>query len=379
MSMLSRAMAIAHKETKELLRDKVYLGMAFAVPVVLLLLFGYGLSLDVKHLPIAFQDNDRSAISRDYIDSFVHSEYFDLISTTDSAEEVERMFAAGRVRVVIDIPADFSRQLTSLAPVSVGVTIDGSFPARAGVIQAYVGAINAQYNASLLRDFVSDLGLGDAISSPVGVDMSYWYNPSLESINMVVPGMLVLILMLFPAILGSLVVVREKEAGTIYNLYACPARRWEILLGKALPYITVSFLDYLLIFAMSIWLFDVRFIGDFWVLSIAALLYSICTVGIGLLFSVLVRTQLAAMLLTFLTTVTPAFNYSGFLSPVSSMDSVGQGIAYLIPATYFMEMVRGVYLKGLGFDYYWPALLTLAAYTVVIYSISLLVFRKRVG
>lgn len=377
--MLNRSRAIIRKETRELLRDPVYLGMAFIVPVVLLLLFGYGMSLDVKHLPITFIDHDRSPYSRDYIDGFIHSEQFDFIGLANDADQADHWLRSGRARVIIDIPPDFGRRLAGQRQVAVGVTVDGSFPTRAGVIIAYVNAISAQYNQRLLFEYAGRLGMQAGLAQPLTMDISVWYNPSLESINMVVPGMIVLILMLFPAILGALVVVREKEAGTIFNLYASPAARWEIILGKATPYIAVAFLDYLIIYAMSIWLFDVRFIGSFWVLSAGALLYSACTIGIGVMFSVLMRTQLAAMLITFLATMTPAFNYSGFISPVASMDAVGQFIAHLIPATYFMGMVRGVYLKGLGFDFFWPDLLALAVYTAVVYCLTWLFLRKRIG
>ncbi len=376
--MFERTLAIVRKETRELLRDPVYLGMAFVVPVVLLLLFGYGLSLDVKHLPVAFIDHDRSPASRAYIDGFVHSEYFDFLGLPEESE-AEQWLRSGRARVLIDIPPGFGRDLAGNRPVAVGVTVDGSFPARAGVIVAYVTAIGAQYNQRLLADYAGRLGRPGALAQPLEMNVAVWYNPTLESINMIVPGMIVLILMMFPAILGALVVVREKEAGTIFNLYASPAARWEILLGKALPYIAVAFLDYLIIYAMSIWLFQVRFIGSFWVLSAGALLYSACTIGIGVMFSVLMRTQLAAMLITFLATMTPAFNYSGFISPVASMDPQGQFIAHLIPATYFMGMVRGVYLKGLGFDFFWPDLLALAVYTLVVYALAWALFRKRIG
>jgi len=376
--MLDRSLAIIRKETRELLRDPIYLGMAFVIPVVLMLLFGYGLSMDVKHLPIAFVDHERSPYSRDYIDSFVNSDYFDFIGLLDDPEQADHWMRSGRARVIIDIPPDFGRKLTSNKPTTIGVTVDGSFPTRAGVIIAYVTAINAQYNERLLSNFASQLGRSGQLRAPVQVNTSYWYNPTLESINMIVPGMMVLILMLFPAILGALVVVREKESGTIFNLYASPVYRWEIILGKAVPYITVAFLDYLIIFAMSIFLFQVRFTGSFWVLSSAALLYSICTIGIGLLFSIIMRTQLSAMLITFLATVTPAFNYSGFLSPVSSMDQLGQFIAHLIPATYFMEVVRGVYLKGLGLGFFWPNLLALTIYTLVVYSLAWSLLIKRI-
>ena len=377
--MFNRVFAIIRKETRELLRDPVYLGLAFVVPMVLMLLFGYGLSMDVKHLPIAFVDHDRSTFSRDYIDGFVNSEYFDFIGVLENNAQAEKGIKSGHTRVIIDIPPDFGRQLSSNHPVAVGVTIDGSFATRAEVIRAYVIAINALFNERLLSNFIMRRGTAQGPMMPVQMDMTVWYNPSLESINFVVPGMLVLILMLYPALLGALLVVREKETGTIFNFYASPVFRWEILLGKAFPYIVVAFLDYLMIYAMSIWLFNVRFIGDFWVLSSAALLYSICSIGIGLLISVLTKTQLAAMLITFLSTMTPAFNYSGFMTPVSSMDATGQFIAHLIPATYFMDIVRGTYLKGLGFDYFWPNLLALGIYTVVLYGLSWLFLKKRIG
>ena len=377
--MFNRVFSIIRKETRELLRDPVYLGLAFVVPMVLMLLFGYGLSMDVKHLPIAFVDHDRSTFSRDYIDGFVHSEYFDLVGVLENNAQAEEGIKSGRTRVIIDIPPDFGRQITSNRPVAVGVTVDGSFATRAEVTRAYIIAIHMLYNERLLSDFIMRRGTAPRPMMPVQMDMTVWYNPSLESINFVVPGMLVLILMLYPALLGALLVVREKEAGTIFNFYASPVFRWEILLGKALPYIIVAFLDYLMIYAMSIWLFQVRFIGDFWVLSSAALLYSICSIGIGLLISVLTRTQLAAMLITFLTTMTPAFNYSGFMTPVSSMDATGQFIAHLIPATYFMDIVRGTYLKGLGFDFFWPDLLALGIYTIVLYGLSWFFLKKRIG
>lgn len=377
--MFNRVFSIIRKETRELLRDPVYLGLAFVVPMVLMLLFGYGMSMDVKHLPIAFVDHDRSTFSRDYIDGFVHSEYFDFIGVLENNAQAEEGIKSGHARVIIDIPPDFGRQLTGNQPVVVGVTVDGSFATRAEVIRAYVIAIHVLYNERLLSDFIMRRGTATGPIMPVQMDMTVWYNPSLESINFVVPGMLVLILMLYPALLGALLVVREKEAGTIFNFYASPVYRWEILLGKALPYIVVAFLDYLMIYAMSIWLFQVRFIGDFWVLSSAALLYSICSIGIGLLISVLTRTQLAAMLITFLSTMTPAFNYSGFMTPVSSMDATGQFIAHLIPATYFMGIVRGTYLKGLGFDFFWPDLLALGIYTLVLYGLSWLFLKKRIG
>ena len=377
--MLERVPAIAKKEARELLRDPIYLGLAFVIPMIMILLFGFGLILDVKHLPVAFVDHDGSPWSRDYRDRFVHSEYFDLVGVLDRRSEVEEWLRTGQARVIIDLPPDFGRDLARGRPTAVGVTVDGSFPSRAAIITGYVSAINALYNQQLLTALASRHTQPGTSLLPVQVNLSVWYNPTLESKNAVVPGLLVLILMLFPALLGALLIVREKESGTIFNLYASPTGRMEIILGKLLPYLAVAMLDYFMIFAVSRWIFEVRFTGSFFVLTAGAVLYSVCTIGIGLLISILTRSQLAAMFTTFLVTMTTAFNYSGFVTPVASMDAVGQFIAQLIPATHFMTVVRGSYLKGFGFGYYWPQLGALAVYTLVVYSAAWLFLRKRIG
>jgi ABC-type multidrug transport system permease subunit len=377
--MLERVPAIAVKETRELLRDPIYLGLAFVIPMIMILLFGFGLSLDVNHLPVVFVDHDASPWSRDYRDRFVHSEYFDLIGVLDRRDEADEWLRTGRARVIVDVPPDFGRDLARGRGTQVGITVDGSFPNRAAVIIGYVTAINGLYNQQLLVDLAERRGETGTSLLPVQVNTSVWYNPTLESKNAVVPGLLVLILMLFPALLGALLIVREKESGTIFNLYASPTGRMEIILGKLLPYLGVAMIDYFLIFAMSRWVFDVRFTGSFLVLTAGAALYAVCTIGIGLLISILTRSQLAAMFTTFLVTLTTAFNYSGFITPVASMDAIGQFIAQLIPATHFMTVVRGSYLKGFGFGYYWPQLGALALYTLVVYFLAWRSLRKRIG
>jgi len=374
-----RALAIARKETRQLLRDPAYLGLAIVVPLLLILLLGYQLSLDVKGLLVAVVDHDRSRWSREYVDGLVHSEYFRLVGMLDSPEEAREWVRSGRARVVIDIPPDFGRRLSAGRPATLGVTVDGSFPARGQIGTGYVEAINALYNQRLLREHLARHGAGDDRLWPVQMELAVWYNPTLESKNFIVPGMLVVILMIFPPLLSALLIVRERESGTILNLYCSPAGRWDILAGKALPYVAVSFLDFLLIFAASIWLFRVRFVGAVWVLVAGALLYSVCTVGLGLLISTLTRSQLAAMLATFLGAVAPAFTFSGIFTPPASLDAVGRFVSRLIPATYFMDIVRGSYLKGGGVVAYVPSLLILMLYCVVIYVAAWLALRKRLG
>jgi ABC-2 type transport system permease protein len=362
-----RVLAIARKEARLLLRDPVYLGLAFGVPLLFIVLLGYQLSLDVKGLLVAVVDHDRSPWSREYVDGFVHSEYFHLAGMPDSAAQGREWIRSGRARVVLDIPPDFGRRLAAGETAAVGVTVDGSFPSRGQIVIGYVEAVSALYNQRLLRAALAGRGLGDRSVWPVQMDVSIWYNPTLQSKNFIVPGMLVVIMMIFPPLLSALLIVRERESGTILNLYCSPVGRAEILAGKALPYVAVSFLDYLVIFLVSVGLFRVRFVGSFAVLSAGALLYSVCTVGIGLMISAVTRTQLAAMLATFLGAVAPAFTFSGIFAPVASQDAVGRVMARLIPATYFMDVVRGSYLAAL------------VVYALVVYAVAWLVLRKRVG
>jgi ABC-2 type transport system permease protein len=374
-----RVLAIARKETRLLLRDPVYLGLAFGVPLLFIVLLGYQLSLDVKGLLVAVVDHDRSPWSREYVDGFVHSEYFHLAGMPDSAAQGREWIRSGRARVVLDIPPDFGRRLAAGETAVVGVTVDGSFPSRGQIVIAYVEAVSALYNQRLLRQALAGRGLGDQSVWPVQMDVSIWYNPTLESKNFIVPGMLVVIMMIFPPLLSALLIVRERESGTILNLYCSPVGRAEILAGKALPYVAVSFLDYLVIFLVSVGLFRVRFVGSLTVLSAGALLYSVSTVGIGLMISAVTRTQLAAMLATFLGAVAPAFTFSGIFAPVASQDAVGRVVARLIPATYFMDVVRGSYLKGGGASPYAGNLVALVVYALVVYAVAWLVLRKRVG
>ncbi|MBZ5502024.1 MAG: ABC transporter permease [Acidobacteriia bacterium] len=377
--MHSRILAIVRKETREVLRDPIYLGLAIAVPVVVMTLLGLGFVLDVKNLPVAFYDQDRSSLSREYIYSFTNSEYFHLVGLVNDPAQLDHMIRSAEVRAVVVIPPDFSRKLSAGKPATVQILVDGSFATRALVVTGYVAAIDAQFNAQLAADYLARRGVVATTLLPVSVEGRVWYNPSLETKNSIVPGLLVINLMFYPSLLAALVVVREKERGTIFNLYCSPVRRWEVIVGKAVPYIGVALADYFLLFALSMVVFQVRFVGNFFVLTLAALLYICCCVGLGLVISVLCRTQVAAILITFVGLMTPSMLFSGMLTPIASMDRSAQMISRVIPASYFMGMARGVFLKGLGFYYYIPDFLTLCAFAFVVYGIAIIAFRKKVG
>ncbi|MBT9139301.1 MAG: Ribosome-associated ATPase [Syntrophomonadaceae bacterium] len=326
-----------------------------------------------------FYDLDRSAVSREYMHSFTNSEYFRFVGLAKNYKEVDHVIRSGKVRVVVVIPPDFSRRLNEGRPAQVQFLVDGSFPWRAEVVKGYVSVINFLFNQKMVTEYFSEKGQAEVVAFPISVEGRAWYNPALESKNFIIPGLLVTTLMFFPALLAALVVVREKESGTIFNLYCSPARPWEVVAGKAVPYITVAFISYIIIFLMSVMLFKVRFTGNFFVLTLGAIPYISCTIGIGLFVSIISRTQVAAMIITFLITVVPAFLYSGFLSPITSQDMTGQIVSRFIPATYFMGMVRGVYLKGLGVNYYVWDVATLMLYAAIVYTIAIASFKKRIG
>jgi ABC-2 type transport system permease protein len=377
--MHSRLFAIIRKETREVLRDPLYLVLAIAVPVVVMTLLALGFVLDVKNLPVAFDDEDRSPLSREYMASFTNSEYFRLTTAAASATELNRMIEAGAVRAGVVIPPDFSRRLSGGGVATVQVLVDGSFPSRALVASGYISAIDAQFNARLLAAYLARKGLVRGAVVPVSVDGRVWFNPSLETKNSLVPGLLVISLMFYPSLLAALVIVREKERGTIFNLYCSPVSRWEVIVGKAVPYIGLAFFVYVLLFALSLFAFHVRFVGNPLVLTVAALLYITACIGFGLVISVLCTTQVAAMLVTFIFLMTPSMLFSGLMTPISSMEPSAQVVSRFIPASYFMAMVRGVFLKGLGFGHYGYDMLTLGAFAVVVYTVATLGFRKRAG
>ncbi len=376
--MLFRLITILGKEFKELFRDPLYLTFALIVPAVIIILMGYGLILDVKNIPVSFIDYDRTQLSREYRFSFTNSEYFRFYKLIDSYRDAEELIKSGECRIIIVIPPDFSRKLYSGKPSQVQVLIDGSFPMRAEVMKGYVSAINNQFNEKLLNDYTGKQGI-TKINFPISVETRAWYNPALESKNFVLPGELVTTLMFYSVLLASLIVVREKESGSIFNLYCSPVKPWEVVFGKAIPYITVSFVTYLIIFALTVGLFKTKFIGSFLFLTISTIIYLFCTVGVGILISILSKSQITAMLIAFLGTIIPSFIYSGYFSPITSMSETGQLISKTIPASYFMGIVRGVYLKGIGIESYFTELISLVIYASIVYTLAILSFRKRIG
>jgi len=371
-----RLYAVVSKEVKEILRDRLYILMAFVVPVLLTIMFGYGLTLDVKNIPFAVFDLNRSSLSREYLDRLGRSQYFTLQDYVTRPAPLEEGLIRGSLRLGLIIPPEFDRRLYLGQESEIQALIDGAFPDRAETIRSYLEFISLEFN----RDVLAGGRPPGLIPEPqIAVETRAWFNSTLESKNFIVPGLLAANLFFYPALLASIAVVREKESGSIFNIYCSPIRRWEYVVGKVIPYWVIGIINFILLFLLAIYLFAVPFRGSFVFLTLAAVLYlGVCT-SLGLLMSILFKTQVAAMLITTVITLIPAFIYSGFFISVPSMGAEARFMAYILPVTYFMEVVRGVFLKGLGLRQYVLNLLILAGFLAAFVGLSIHKLKKRVG
>lgn len=377
-----RIIAVAAKEWREIVRDRLFFGLAFVVPAVLMLIFGYGLSLDVENVPLAISDHDRTPLSREYAYQFTGSRYFHFNGYAADERQLDLLLKDGRIRAAIIIPPNFQRNLRAGRAAHVQILIDGTIPSRTQTTKGYIAAINSDFSLQLLAQHLArlrGLSLEDARErvQPVRLEVRYLYNQSVKSVWSLAPKLVMLVLLFVPPLLTAVGVVREKETGSIYNIYASTVGRGEFLIGKLMPYVAISAIDVLVLSLLATQVFGAPFKGDPLFFLFASILFVTCTTGIGLLVSLLVRTQLAATVVTVILTMVPALEYSGFLVPVESMTAEGQIEAHLFPAIYFTDIVVGSFLKGVGPGVLWPDLLILASYTAVLFSACYLLFNKR--
>lgn len=381
---LRRVKVVAYKEWREIVRDRLFFALAFVVPSLLMLLFGYGLSLDVENIPLAIVDYDHSVSSRDYAHRFTDSRYFSFQGYAQAQHEVERMVIDNSLRAVIIIPPKFGENLKAGHPAEVQTWIDGTFPFRALTAKGYVTAINAAINLENLSGHVSALtgvSQDDLRTSlqPVKLETRYLYNQEVKSIWSIAPKLIMVILMLSPPFLTALGVVREKESGAIYNVYSSTLSRGEYLIGKLVPYVGLSIVNACALTSFALLLFGAPFKGDPLFFLLSTILYVICTTGIGLLVSVMVNTQVAAMVGTAIVTVVPAVLYSGMIIPIPSLSAIAAVVAHLLPAMYYADIAIGSFLKGVGFKALWLDMLILALYAGGLFTAGFLTFHKRPG
>ncbi|MCM0753892.1 ribosome-associated ATPase/putative transporter RbbA [Desulfovibrio aminophilus] len=368
-----RLAAYADRELREILRDPVRLAVSLLGSVILLCIMGYGLTFDVENLAFAVLDRDQSPESRDYIQNLSGSRYFVEQASLAGTDELDRRMAGGRLSVALEIPPDYGRDLRRGRDVEIGVWVDGAMPFRAETVRGYVEGMHALYLSQLeLR------GRGEISGLPAAdIQVRYRYNQDFKSLYAMVPAVIPLLLVFIPSIMMALGVVREKELGSITNLYVTPVTRTEFLIGKQIPYVAVSMVSYLGLVGLSVFVFRVPLKGSFPTLTLGALLFVTVTTGIGLLLSAFARTQVATLALTAILTLMATITFSGLTTPVSSLQGPGAFIGAVYPVTYFLHISRGVFTKALALGDLYRHFLVLVAWIPALTVLSVLFLPKQ--
>jgi ABC-2 type transport system permease protein len=367
-----RLVGMMWKEFLQLRRDPMALTLTLFIPVALLFIFGYAINTDVKHLPTVVFDQSRDVEARRLLEAFANSQYFDLRYAARSLGEVTRLVDTGRAKVGIVIPPDFAERLRGRGGAAVQVIVDASDPQVAG------SAMNAATSLGLSRS-LELLARADGAPrpEPLGLDVRVraWYNPDQESALFIVPGLIGALLMQTTITIMAVAVVRERERGTLEALVVSPLRRWEIMLGKIVPNLLVAYGQMTLALLVAHYVFAVPIRGSILLLYAVSALFMMGTLGIGIYVSTLARTVPQAMQLGFLA-ILPSIYLSGLLFPLEGMPEPAQYLARVLPITYFLRVIRGIVLKGIGLDELWPEVWPLMAFGVVIFTLSVLRFRK---
>ncbi|GLK88503.1 ribosome-associated ATPase/putative transporter RbbA [Pseudomonas turukhanskensis] len=362
-----RLYSYARRETMEIRRDPIRLTLAALGTVLLMFIMGYGISLDVEDLSFAALDRDQTTTSQAYLRSFAGSRYFIEQAPLRDYADLQARLQSGAIALALEIPPNFGRDLKRGAQPTVAAWVDGAMPMRAGTIEGYVNGIHASYLAELTHN---SGGLA-------GVEVRYRYNPDVQSLQAMVPAIIPLLLMMIPAMLTALGVVREKEMGSIINLYVTPVTRLEFLLGKQLPYVAMGMLNFLLMCALAVWVFGVPMKGSLLVLSLGALVYIGTSTGLGLWLSTFMTSQIAAVFGTAIGTLLPAIQFSGLINPVSSLEGFGAWVGKVYPTAQFLTISRGVFSKALDLPALAPYLLQLLITVPVLIGLSVVCLRKQ--
>jgi ABC-2 type transport system permease protein len=373
---MQRLRCLVLKEFLELRQNPRLFGLVIVAPIIQLTLLGYAATTDVKDVPVVVADGDRSPASRALIARFDASPNFTVIDTVTTVREVDPYIQRGQAWVALAIPQGYARSLQEQQPVALQVVADGSDSNSTTVALGYATALVGEY-AQELMDPPAAVGL----TAGGGIDLRIriFFNPQLESRFFMIPGVLALLLLLVTANLAAMAVVREKELGTLEQLNVTPLRRWELIVGKLLPYGVIALIDVLLVTAVAVFWFEVPLRGSFTLLLAMSLLYVVSTLALGLFISTISETQQQAMMTATFFFLTPMIYLSGFIFPIENMPQVIQYATYLIPLRYFLVIVRGIFLKGIGLELLWPQAAALAAWGLVVLALAVARSRKRIG
>jgi ABC-2 type transport system permease protein len=360
---------IVRKEFRQIKRDKRVLAVLLFIPAMMLFLFGYALNFDIKHTATAVYDEDNSRISRDFIQQFFRSDYFDYTLRLQSKSEINKLLDGGQIKIVLVIPSKFSRQITQGGQASVQVIIDGSNSNTASTLLGYVNIIIQQYSMNIMAETYAARG-GRIFIAPIDFQPRVWYNPELKSAKFLVPGLIAFILMVTAVISTALAVVREREMGTIEQIMVSPVKPIELILGKTIPYMVISLVATVMILVLGYILFDVSIKGSVILLSFITVVFLVGALGMGLLISTIAETQQVAFMIAVIATMLPTFILSGFVFPIRNMPWIIQMITYLIPARYFLVALRAIVLKGVGISAFWEQMLFMIVFAIVMLAVS---------
>ena len=372
MIVATRLLAIARKEVVQLRRDTRSLVLAFVLPLFLLLFFGYAITWDVNDISLALLDRDNSAQSRALVDALTSSGYFEITTRLSAQQEIDDQLQHARVRGVLVIPPGFQADLSAGRKAPVQLLLDGADANTATIAMNYADAIVARFSRAVLLQ-------GRTLATPAVAESRVWYNPTLESRNMIVPSLIAVIMSIIAAILTSLTIAREWERGTMEQLAATPVTRVEIVLGKLLPYIAIGAIDVSIATIAGITVFGVPLHGSVLLLAVLTLLFLVGALGLGIFISAALRSQVLAMQVAMVATYLPALLLSGFLFDIAAMPAALRAVTFIVPARYFVTVTRGVFLKGVGVEALWPQALAMIAFATVGLGFAVFAFRKQIA
>jgi len=367
---LRRLWAVACKESVQIFRDIRVLIMAFAIPLILLILFGYAVTLDINNLSLGVYDQDNSQESRELVNSLVQSGYFSMESYAESYQELQSLIEKGKIKIALVIPQDFSGKIKSGDNVEIQTILDGS--------DANTAIIGSGYLSGALQLFSQKVTLSDN-KPPVEGRIRVWYNQELKSRNFILPGLIAVVMMIIGALLTSLVVAREWERGTMEQLIATPIRSSELIFGKLGPYFLMGMIDLLLAVLLARLLFKVPFRGDYLFMFLVSGIFLLGALGMGMFISILTKSQQLAYQMAMLTSFLPGYLLSGFIFPIFSMPVFLRVLTHIVPARYYIKILQGIFLKGNGFLYLGLEIFLLSLFALLMLILANLIFKKRLA
>lgn len=378
--MRTRIPAIARKELLHIVRDWRTLGMSFGLPIIMVILFGYAITFDIRDIRLAIYDADRTEKSRELVQRFTGSGYFKMVGVSESDEQLREFLDKGTAQICISIPEDYDRRLSRNEPATVAVLVDGSESNTAGIAIGYTEGILTGQSLNYSMELIQKAGILQELPIPqIDFRPRFWYNDELRSQNYIIPGLIASIMMIMTALLTSLCVVGERERGTLEQLISTPVKTREIIIGKLLPYFVIGVLDSILVALVGVFLMDVPFKGSIWLFLGSTMVFALAGLGIGIRISTAVSNQVIAMQLAILSTMLPSILLSGFMFAIKNMPEWVQVITYLVPARYFLVIVRGIFLKDVDITVIWPQLAVLGLLAFVFLAATIKTFKKKIG